>query len=128
MQDVDACLRQPLAALEARGRELGPAHARLDALGEPGVALEVVVLECRLGEVDVAILDAVQRPERCAPVRPAIAEVEHQRDPLAEHAPALADRADELGVGDEVVEETLHLHRAEAGLQRGVEAPADVGE
>ena len=126
LQDVHPGLRQPLVALEARGGELGTAHPRLDALGEPCVALQVVVLERGLGEVDVAILDAAKRPERGAPVAPAVAEIEHERDVVPEHAPSLADGGDELGVGHEVVEKALHLHRAEAAFQGGIEATADV--
>ncbi len=49
--------------------------------------VQVVVLERRLREVDVAVLDAGKRPERVAPVVPAVAEVEHHRD-VVRRAPA----------------------------------------
>ena len=114
LEDVHAAALEPLAALVHRRRELRPADARLDALGELPVALQVVVLKRRLGEVQVAVLDARERPERVAPVVPAVAEVDHHRDVAAEQPPALADVVDELAVGREPSEERLHLDRAEA--------------
>ena len=57
LQDVDASALEPLAALVHGGRELGAADPGLDALGEPAVPIEVVVLQRRFGEVDVAVLD-----------------------------------------------------------------------
>ena len=76
LEHVHAAALEPLTALVHRRCELRPADARLDALGELPVAVQVVVLERRLREVHVGVLDARKRPERVAPVVPAVAEVE----------------------------------------------------
>jgi hypothetical protein len=106
--------------------ELGPADPRLDAPSQLRVAREVVVLKRRLSEEDVAVLDAVEHPEGFAPVAPAVAEVEHHRDLVTEQPPALVDASHHLSVRDEVLEQHLHLHRAEAERERALEASGDV--
>ena len=58
----------PLADLEAGGGELGAADADRAALREPRVAREIVVLQRRFGEVDVAVLDAIEHPFGVVPV------------------------------------------------------------
>jgi len=62
LEDVQPAALDPLAALEARGRHLGSSDARLGTCRKLRVTLEVVVLESRLGEVEIAVLEPVQRP------------------------------------------------------------------
>ena len=121
LEDVHAAALDPLAALEARRGHLGAADARLGTRRELRVALEVVVLERRLGQVEVTVLEPVQRPQRCPPVAPAVPEVDEERRVFADEPPALPDAADQLAIADEVAEEGLHLDRAEAELERAVE-------
>ena len=90
------------------------------------MAGEIVMLQRRLGEEDVAVADPVEHAQRVVPVVPAIAEIDRHQDVVAEHSPALVDQADQFAVGDQVVEQHLHLDRAEAGRQRRVELPADL--
>ncbi len=99
LEHVDASALEPLTALVDGGCELSPADSCLDPLGEPRMAGEVVMAQRRLGEVDVAVLDPAERPERVAPVAPAVAEVEHHRDLVAEEPASLANALDEARVG-----------------------------
>ena len=85
-----------------------------------------VVVQRRLGEVDVAVLDPAERPERVAPVAPAVAEVEHQRDVVPEQPSSLADALDETPVADEGLEQDLDLHRAEPEPEGALAARGDV--
>ena len=126
LEDVDLPPLEPFAALVDGRSQLRAANPRLDALGEPRVAGEVVVAQRRLGEVDVAVLDPAERPERVAPVAPAVAEVEHQRDFVPEKPSSLADALDETAVADERLEQDLDLHRAEAEAEGPIAARGDV--
>ena len=84
------------------------------------------MLQGCLGEEDVVIGDALQHEERVMPVVPAIAEVDGEKDVVAECLAPLPDAADQLEIRDEIVEEHLHLHGTESCLERHVELPEDL--
>ena len=121
LEDVDAAELEPLAALGDRRGHLAARDPDPGPGRELAVACEVVVVERRLGEEDVAVLDLLEDCERVAPVAPAVAEVEHEGDVVAEQAAALAHEVDEVAVARELAEEELHLHGAEAQGERRLE-------
>ena len=116
----------PFAHLPARSGRFRPTDPDRARRGQPGMAGEIVVLQGRLGEIDVAVAEAVEHPFGVVPIVPAIAEIDGHQDVVAEHPPALMDEADQLAVAHQVVEQHLHLDGAETGGQRLVELPADL--
>ena len=118
--------RQPFTHLEAGGRGFGTADTDRAPLRQPRMTGEVVMLQRRLGEEDVCVRNAFQHEQCVMPVVPAIAEIDCHGDLVAEHFSTLPDQADQFAVGDEVVEQHLHLHRAEARRDGRVELPADL--
>ena len=127
LHDPDLAARQPFQDFPAGRGGFRAADADGAALGQPRMAFEIVMLQGRLGEEDVAIADPVEHIERIVPVLPAIAEIDRHGDAVTQHLAAALDQIDQFAVGHQVVEQHFHLHRAEAALQRGIELPADLG-
>ncbi len=88
---------------------------------------QIVMLQGRLGEEDVAFANPVEHIQGVVPVLPAIAEIDRHEDAVAQHLAAALDQVHQLPVGHQIVEQHLHLHRTEAALQSGIELPADLG-
>ncbi len=105
---------QPFPDFEARRRGFRATDPDRRARRELGMAIEIVVLQRRLSEQDVAIPDPVEHEQRVVPITPTIAEIDRHLNIIAEHLSPAPDQVHQLAVGDEVVEQHLHLHRAEA--------------
>src|SRR5207248_889251 len=84
LDDPDLAPLDPLAGLEAGGRELGPPDPDAGPPRQPRVADQVVVVQRGFGEIEVAVGDAVEDPLGRVPVAPAVAEVHHQGDLVAQ--------------------------------------------
>jgi hypothetical protein len=82
------------------------------------MSYEIVVLERRLGKVEVAVLEPIEHPQRGAPVSPSVTEVDHHGRVVAEEPPSLSDAADQLIVANQISEKHLHLDRPKPGLER----------
>src|SRR5262245_19372628 len=90
------------------------------------MTVEIVVLQGSLGEEDVAVLDAIEYPSGIVPVPPAITKIQRHLNAVTKHAATLLDQTDQLRIGHEVIEEDLHLDRAESGFERHPELPTDL--
>ena len=121
LNNADFANGQPFANLKAGCSRLGATNANRTSTGKLRMAQEIVMLQCCLGKEDVVICNPLKDVQRVVPIVPAVAKIDCHQNVIAERAAALANEADEFGIGDEIVEQYLHLHRPKANLDGGLE-------
>src|SRR5206468_4152356 len=86
-------------------------------IGEPRVSVEVVHAKGSLHEVEVAVFELANGPDRGLAVGPAVTNIDHEDHLIADGLPRHAHEANNVGIGVDVPVDELELDGAVAHLK-----------